>query len=97
MIVKFKIKAVYPEVRGIDVHYYTDAFPEGSTFHVAFYGDVVPTGAALVQHIMAYAPVAWLKLRGSPPADMEHVRALVGQEQAFDVPEKPGELSVGVL
>lgn len=84
--IKYKILKVWPEVRGVDVHYYTDDFPEGRKLHVQFMTEKMPSSIVEIdEYILAYAPREDLEHKGrlktEPTPNMDALHALVGKER----------------
>lgn len=84
MKIKYKVIKVDAPARGLDVHYYTDAYPTGVVLHVTLYPDPIPTGQELEDYILARAPAAWLEMKGKAPADLSGLLHLVGVEKVAE-------------
>lgn len=74
--VKFEIVNVYPDVRGVNVKYFTDQWPEGYVVHVTIYPDPMPTGEDLKNYILSYANLPYLKLKSQGNHDMSAISSL---------------------
>jgi hypothetical protein len=89
--IKFRVLSVDEASRSAVVHYFTDQVTDLPPLNVTFYPDPIPTGQALVDYIMRYAPIEWLRLRSKltaeGPAVMTEVRALIDTTQDVSIPE----------
>lgn len=83
--IKYKILKTYPEVRGVDVLFYTDDVPEGRTLHVQFMTEKMPTTPEEVDdYILGFAPRDDLEHKArckKEKVDMQALFKLVGQER----------------